>query len=146
MNNNKTECQFCGQTSHPSFKCAQRKPREKTCFVCGSGSHLKIDCDQFTKQVPQKQPVMPGGHHDQAHEELKSCDQTQRQFQHERNNQVPKHSTPQNKATMALAQKETESDQKLILGASNCVGMSVDDPNVEVLAESGCEQCRPTIG
>ena len=40
---NKTECRFCQETGHPSFRCPQKEETRK-CFRCKSPSHLTKDC------------------------------------------------------------------------------------------------------
>ena len=44
--NNITECQYCSQTNHPSYRCV-RKPsmaKAQACFRCNSKDHTIKDC------------------------------------------------------------------------------------------------------
>jgi hypothetical protein len=44
--NNRTECKYCSQTDHPSYRCV-RKPsmaKARACFRCNSKDHTIKDC------------------------------------------------------------------------------------------------------
>jgi hypothetical protein len=44
--NNRTECQYCSQTNHPSYRCVRKPSMAKTqaCFRCNSKDHTIKDC------------------------------------------------------------------------------------------------------
>ena len=137
--NGKTLCRYCDSPMHPYYKCTMHnKPRSKRCFRCKSDQHLishcpeKCDCGKMT--CPScSSPEQPEHNPESISNPKEICDQDK--HDHEENF-LPKHSTPANAPNRP---EDKEGQLKLIIGASNCVGMSrlVDDPSVKVLAESG---------
>ncbi len=119
--NGKTECLYCGLTSHPFYQCTQRRPKVKACFLCGQTTHLKVDC-LLNKGT---EAVNPTTFSDPREDTFRPPEQS-----------TPVQHANDKNAETGVPVKQTQVS-KLILGASNCRAMVVDDPSVKIIAESG---------
>ncbi|XP_062581758.1 uncharacterized protein LOC134243508 [Saccostrea cucullata] len=42
--NNRTECPYCKNTDHPSFKCPNKPDQNVVCFKCNKSGHIAFNC------------------------------------------------------------------------------------------------------
>ena len=147
---NRTECQYCSQTDHPSYRCV-RKPsmaKARACFRCNSKDHTIKDCPHsdnvcyncgkeghIRRNCEAKDHDLYGDYMHDIHEGREADMDINNKFP-----EIGEITNDDNTTTNCVFSNESHpvmATQSVILGASNCTRLVFENPNVHNISGSG---------
>ena len=148
--NNRTQCIYCSRTDHPSYRCDSKSQKsqnrdavrscyrcyskehsikdcphtDKVCFNCGKEGHIQRECTTSDLEI----------FGDYAHEIREG---RQAEMENPENKQEVSDINKNLNPVFEMKSSPSISSQTIILGASNCTRIIIDDPNIHNLSVSG---------
>ena len=145
--NNRTQCIYCSRTDHPSYRCdsksqkSQNRDAVRSCYRCNSKEHTIKDCHHTDKVYFNcghiQRECSTSDHEifgDYVHEIREG---RQAEMENPENKQEVSDINKNLNPVFEMKSSPSSSSQTVILGASNCTRIIIDDPNIHNLSVSG---------
>ena len=150
--NQKTECGYCGETTHPYFKCPTKIEKQQRCYKCLQPGHQAWECKG---EVVCSLCLKPGhvkkqcnsSKNTKSSQEAPETEVDTTVLSEEELSASPVFGKSKTDGVVAVEKDKNEKTgapcSKLVLGASLVKYIEIDNPEVEICAESGA--CMESI-